>query len=517
MAGRPADTLRLLDSALVETHDARQRAANELIRGRVFMLQGRIDLAYGVLADEATAIREIDPELSATMLAEACLGCCMSLDLERAVAAGREAYAAAARGSAAVHAFASVTLAAALLLSGDRPQAASLLDRCLPLLRSSDPLTEAGALLAAAALCYFWLERQTDAAQLLAGLISSARKASAPAALLVPLSCRAELDFRMGRWTVATAEFEQVADLGEEMARSVYAAYASECLSRLAAARGDEARCRSHADRAMRLIDEHHNELGRLYVHAARGLLELGLGRVDPAIGLLEQARDLARRQGISEPNVVHWQPDLIEAYVRAGRIADAEGELAVLARQAECTGGQWALGSAARCAGLLADEREFDGWFASALEHHASGDSVFDIARTHLCHGERLRRAGRRADARAPLRQAIQAFERLGAGPWIERAQNELRATGETHRGRRHSSDSDRLTTHELQVALVVAQGASNREAAAALFLSPKTIEFHLARVYRKLGIRTRSELAALAARRGWFDSPSSVTGPTH
>jgi DNA-binding NarL/FixJ family response regulator len=137
---------------------------------------------------------------------------------------------------------------------------------------------------------------------------------------------------------------------------------------------------------------------------------------------------------------------------------------------------------------------------------------SHFEIARTHLCHGERLRRAGRRTDSRQALRRAIDGFERLGATPWATRAQVELRATGATPRRRRDDADRDQLTAHELQVARVVAGGASNREAAAALFLSHKTIEFHLAHIYRKLGVRTRTELAGLAARHGWLDDAASL-----
>jgi DNA-binding CsgD family transcriptional regulator len=155
-----------------------------------------------------------------------------------------------------------------------------------------------------------------------------------------------------------------------------------------------------------------------------------GTGELDPAHfqRYLELARDLAERHRVGEPNVVHWQADRIEAYVRAGRPDRAQDALAA-----------------------------------------------------------------------------------LGATPWATRAQVELGATGTTPRRRRHYSDRDRLTAHELQVALLVADGASNKEAAAALFLSPKTIEFHLARVYRKLGGRTRTELARLATRDGWLDGGAS------
>ena len=106
----------------------------------------------------------------------------------------------------------------------------------------------------------------------------------------------------------------------------------------------------------------------------------------------------------------------------------------------------------------------------------------------------------GRRADSRPHLRTAVATFTELGATPWLERAAEELRATGETVH-RREPDAIDRLTPHELQVAQVVAAGASNREAAARLFLSPKTIEFHLSRVFRKLNVRSRTELARALA----------------
>ena len=155
----------------------------------------------------------------------------------------------------------------------------------------------------------------------------------------------------------------------------------------------------------------------------------------------------------------------------------------------------------------MLADDGRQDACFAAALEHLETVAAPFEIARTHLCHGERLRRAGRPSDARLALRLAIDGFERLGAEPWATRARAELGGTGATRRRRRDDADRGKLTAHELQVARIVAGGATNREAAAALFVSPKTIEFHLAHIYRKLGVRTRTELAAVAMRNGWLD----------
>ena len=121
---------------------------------------------------------------------------------------------------------------------------------------------------------------------------------------------------------------------------------------------------------------------------------------------------------------------------------------------------------------------------------------SGFEMARTRLVYGERLRRAGRRTEAREHLRGALGVFHAIGAEPWERRAQTELRASGARLR-RPDTSPRDELTPQELQVALVVADGVTNREAAARLFLSPKTIEVHLSRAYRKLGVRTRTELS--------------------
>ena len=128
----------------------------------------------------------------------------------------------------------------------------------------------------------------------------------------------------------------------------------------------------------------------------------------------------------------------------------------------------------------------------------------MFESARTELAYGARLRRAGRRSDARERLRRAIEVFDDLGAAPWAELARTELAATGETAR-RREPSTIDELTPQELQVSLLLAEGRTTREAAAALFLSPKTIEYHLRNAYRKLAIHSREELAqALGTRAG-------------
>ncbi|UFS99909.1 helix-turn-helix transcriptional regulator [Nocardia huaxiensis] len=134
---------------------------------------------------------------------------------------------------------------------------------------------------------------------------------------------------------------------------------------------------------------------------------------------------------------------------------------------------------------------------FEAALAWHARTPDAFEQARTRLAYGARLRRARRRRDARIQLRTALTVFEQLGAEPWIRRCTTELHATGETVRPRANPA-TDRLTPQQRQVALSLAAGRTTRETAAALFLSPKTVEYHLRHVYMTLGISSRAELAA-------------------
>jgi DNA-binding CsgD family transcriptional regulator len=151
--------------------------------------------------------------------------------------------------------------------------------------------------------------------------------------------------------------------------------------------------------------------------------------------------------------------------------------------------------------------------WFEAAALH-AGDEDAFERARTELCLGERRRRTGRRTDAREPLRAALATFDALGAAPWAERAGAELRATGETVR-RRDAASLDELTPQELRIALMLGDGATTREAAAALYLSPKTVEYHLRHVYLKLGINSRAALAQ-ALRAGGGTGPESNDAPT-
>jgi DNA-binding CsgD family transcriptional regulator len=229
------------------------------------------------------------------------------------------------------------------------------------------------------------------------------------------------------------------------------------------------------------------------FVRGALGFLELTLGRADEAVAQLAPIGSLLDGSGLEEPTIVPWAPDLIEAHVRSGDSHAARRLLATLERQARATGSACAGATAARCRGMLDDD--VDAAYAAALACDDRRPMPFERARTLLAYGRRLHRLGRRADARARLREAEAGFERLGAAAWAAQANIELSAAGARRR-----RPSAALTPQERRVAAAVRAGASNREIAAELFLSPRTVEFHLRQIYRKLGIRSRTQLATRA-----------------
>ena len=237
-----------------------------------------------------------------------------------------------------------------------------------------------------------------------------------------------------------------------------------------------------------------------LELHAARraeGCSSSASTAPRPRSSTCHATRELAERFGMREPNYVQWMPDLIESQIRAGDGHDgAEHARRVRVCRRSATGRPWALATAARCRGLLAPPETADAVFEEAHRLVAALPSPFERARTELCWGERLRRDGRRIDARRHLHDAHQRFEALGATPWAEKAARELRSSGgRARRGPR--ARSDELTAQQVQIATMVAEGRTNKSVANSLFLSPRTIEAHLSHVYRKLDVHNRTELA--------------------
>jgi DNA-binding CsgD family transcriptional regulator len=307
----------------------------------------------------------------------------------------------------------------------------------------------------------------------------------------------AELEYRAGNWELA----QRYAEEGLEAGTLSGTPFGSACdfvLGMLAAARGD-------IDRAVALAEDI-LEVGRrsgFFAAMLFGAEIVGFARLsngDPAgcIGALNPVLDLA--MSVFDPGQVCFVPDAIEAQVMVGDLEAAEGILDRFQGAAERHGRRSPMAMAARCRGLIraarGDLQGAIGEIERALDIHRTLQMPFELARTSLVMGEVQRRAKRKRDARAHLEQALGIFEGMGAALWARRTRAELdRVAPPAHGGG--------LTPTEERVARLVAEGRTNREVAAELFISRRTVEANLARVYRKMGVRSRAQLAGTFASR--------------
>lgn len=297
-------------------------------------------------------------------------------------------------------------------------------------------------------------------------------------------------------WSRGHSEHHESIQLARASGQSNDLALALAGLAWLEARMGRDAACRAHAEESVALCRAKDIVIGRIWCGLALGELELGAGRPEQALIHLDEVAVVLQGTGIHDMDL-NPSPERAEALVRLGRVVEAREGVAEFHRLSTAKGQAWALARAERALALVADNDESaDRHFAAALELHAETPDTFETARTLLAYGSSLRRRRRRRDARPPLRAALTAFEELGAEQRAQQAAAELAATGETVQ-RRGASRLTTLTGQERQIAELLCDGATTRQAAAALFLSPKTVEYHLRHVYTKLGVRARSELS--------------------
>ena len=258
----------------------------------------------------------------------------------------------------------------------------------------------------------------------------------------------------------------------------------------LAACRGDEARALGLIEDAERDAIARGQGLVLTFGEHARAVLYNGLGQYAAA---LENAQLASARD---ELHVSVWSlPELVEAAARSGKPDLAADALERLRQTTQVAGTEWALGLDARSRALLSDGATAEGLYREAIDRLGRCRVALDLARARLLYGEWLRRRGRRVDAREQLRSALASFAEMGAGGFAQRAERELLATGETAR-KRTVETTDDLTPHETRIARMARDGASNQDIATELFVSRKTIEYHLHKVFTKLGISTRQQL---------------------
>lgn len=491
--GRFGEARGLIDELDVRHVPASLRTRTVLVRAALEPRASAAPARSGdLLLGEAALVELDDPELAAHLLMEAALRSGTGDDVEAGLAIARRAREIAERAGESVVALATLAVDVLATLTGDTEPRRHQISRVLPSLTSASPAS-AETLHRLAVFC-LWNEDYATARTLLERQAELAR-AGPRASLPLALDTLAAVDLRTGRWTAAEGHSAEALRLALELGQDWLAASCNTTLAAIAATVGREEECRRRVQVALELAPG--SELVLAWAANSLAILELSLDRPAAAIAELEKIRE-AHRLGTS---VAPLLPLLVEAYVREGRTVDASRALEALETQAAGSRHVGTLALTARCRGVLADARDYRTHFEEALELHTRLPTPFERARTELLFGERLRRGRHRAEAQPVLRSALATFERVGAVKWGGRARRELAAM------RRRSTGSDalaELTAHELEVASLVVRGATNREAATALFVAEKTIEYHLRNVYAKLGIRSRTELAQLALRGG-------------
>lgn len=487
-AGRPALARGVLDAVLPTVTDPPTRADVQMLRGMAIHQGGRPREAFALLEAEAAAIETADPLRASALLTQACIALMGTGPMTGMQETAARARALLPPGADTIPAL----LGAEVLVSlGEHRQARELLDQIEPGLAHWDPTAPGHEVLAIDALCRLWMGDHKVAERALTRLVEANRAAGAVTPLALPLAVLATLHIRRGDLALAAAcaeESDEIAETG--LGGGFVATLSLAAVAMVAGHTGDVATCRAATDRMLALGEAMEVPSTLACAEQALGQLALGRGEAERAAIHFRAALDHTAAHGTLDPAFLFSHADLVEALVRLDRAEEARPVLAELEVGADRTGGAWARAAVHRCRALLGPDEEIDANIAAALAAHADPPMPFEAARTRLAIGERLRRARRRADARIQLAAAQEGFATAGAHSWAERAGIELTATGAT-------ATTAELTARERDVCELVAAGRTNREVAAALFLSPRTVEHHLRAAYRKLGVRSRTELA--------------------
>jgi DNA-binding CsgD family transcriptional regulator len=489
-AGYARQASRLLDEALAGCSDGRARADIQHLRGRILLRGGSLPDARRLLIEEAEAVVDIDPQKAAFMLAEAAEASVYFGDFSDAAEVSARAAALATEGFAA--AYADGVRGAALVNTSRGDEGRALLQRLVDTVESDEQLRSNPFMVSMALNGPGWRDELPSAIAAAERAVDLIRAQSAVGDLGYPLEYLACFQIAAGRWPEGHATALDAVRVTRETGQTSDVILSLWALATVIAGRGQIEAALAAADEGARLAGER----GSLteWPAFALGFIYLSTGDWSAAVQALEPVVRLEMTHAQQCPVMAPF--DLVEAYVRTGereRAADALRQI-----EGGYASRPWEMAGISRSHGLLDDE---PACFEALRDASAAFEGLtmpFERARADLYLGERLRRAGKPKEAREPLHAALATFDELAAEPWAERTRKELRATGETVR-RRDPAARESLTPQELQIALVVARGRTNREAGAELFLSPKTIEAHLSRVYRKLGITSRTQLVRL------------------
>ncbi len=489
-AGDQEGALQLLGGIEAGLLNELARAQVDLLRAQIALEQHRASDAGRLFLDAASRLEPVDPDLARDTYLEALTGA-LAGDVEviggaRVVAAAAQA---AASGRVRLRPADVVLDAFATRLTEGYAAAAPTFARALELLLAVDIsnddfgqwLSVSGSRNADVVALELW---DDSALHLFAARrVQVARDTGALGHLHFALSFLASSRVLAGEFAAATL----ILDEAQTIANATGNPQLVSAPIVLAAWRG-------YDPEASALIGASSQEAARrgwISYKYARSVLHNGLGRHDVA---RDAAQEAFQRDPIGYGTIL--VPELAEAASRTGDRALLESTLTWLSERTRVIASRWASGIDARVRALLSEGEAADSLYRQSIEHLSSTSVRLELARAHLLYGEWLRRERRRLDAREQLRIALGEFTSMGAEAFAHRAERELLATGE--RPRKRTADTlDQLTPQETQVALLAASGQRNREIAAQLFISPSTVDYHLRKVFRKLGVKSRTQLA--------------------
>jgi DNA-binding CsgD family transcriptional regulator len=489
-AGAPDSALGLLATAEAGPLSERQRAQIDLLRAHITFASSRISDAPPLLLAAARRFERLDPALARETYLEAVVAAFFA---GRLLGGGVMEAARAARAAPPSpqppRASDLLLDGAVLLLTNGYAAAAPVVRRAVDAFCSEQPVRDEGLRwpwLAAGAAALLWDAEAWDA---LSGRhVQLARDAGALTALMFGLTSRSTLHVFTGEFAIAASLVAEV-DAIAEASGSRIAHYGA---LTLAAFRGREAEASRAIEAARRDFRAAGQGMGLTVADWATAVLYNGLGRSEDA---LVAAQPASEDQG--NVRFSAWAlAELVEAASRTGHGERGAQALRRLSEMTRASGTAWALGIEARSRALLSDGGAAERLYRRAIDLLTHTRLRVDLARAHLLYGEWLRRERRRLDARTQLRQAHELFLRFGAEAFAERARVELQATGE-HARKRTPQTRDQLTPQEAQIAHLAAEGGTNQEIAAQLFISPSTVDYHLRKAFRKLGVRSRTQLA--------------------
>jgi DNA-binding CsgD family transcriptional regulator len=487
-AAGEADRANGLITQALHLSGARSRATLLQLRGTIEARNGDVRNATEILLEAAEA--SDGPSLTLALLTEATEAATYAGDYAQTVALG--VWAATIKPSNETDAFRAEALSGlAAALANDHARATPLLTSAIQRAgRLDDPL-----LLIWAARMATLAGTHGDGLAQASRAVTLARERSLLSALPAALQEQSTAFIGRGRFNLAYATAEESINLARDCGQRWGASWNLANLASLDALRGDEQRAQDHAGEALQLATASGAAFIVGFATRALGLLDLTLGRASEAMDRLLPLATAGDPR--SNPLIALWSiPDLVEAAAQAGRLDEVSGPLQRYADAAERAPSPPRCSMVARCR-ALAGHGDPRAQFEAAVAE-AGSLSPFQHGRTELHYGEWLRRSRQPREARPHLRIAADLFRLVAVAPWEQRAERELRATGERPR-RRDPSTIDQLTPQELQIAGLVAAGLTNRQIAGQLYLSPRTIDYHLHKVFIKLGLASRTELVRM------------------